>query len=271
MEKQKYIVVSFSGGKDSTAMLLRMIELGEPIDEVIWCDTYKEFPAMYRHVQQVRDYAESMGIKFTELKSPITFDEYMFTYEPKRKNEEKFREKYGDAKGNSWPTFHTRWCTGKLKIQVIERYIRELKKQYQLIQCVGLAADEEERLERENNKETSHRHPLVEWGWTEKDCLEYCYSLGYDWEGLYNHFSRVSCWCCPLQPLEELRKLRKHYPELWKELIDMDKRTWLTFKTDYTVEELDKRFAFEEERLADGKSIRNREFFTELKARLGKS
>jgi hypothetical protein len=71
--------------------------------------------------------------------------------------------------------------------------------------------------------------------------------------------------------LEELRKLRKHYPELWKELIDMDKRTWLTFKTDYSVEELEKRFAFEEERLADGKSIRNRDFFTELKARLGKS
>jgi tRNA(Ile)-lysidine synthase TilS/MesJ len=44
MDKEKYTVVSFSGGKDSTAMLLKMLELGEPIDEVVCCDTYKEFP-----------------------------------------------------------------------------------------------------------------------------------------------------------------------------------------------------------------------------------
>ena len=54
MSKSDWIVVSFSGGKDSTAMLLRMIELGEHIDEVVCCDTYKEFPAMYRHIEKVR-------------------------------------------------------------------------------------------------------------------------------------------------------------------------------------------------------------------------
>ena len=45
--KPDYIVVSFSGGKDSTAMLLRMIELKETINEVIFCDTGMEFPEMY--------------------------------------------------------------------------------------------------------------------------------------------------------------------------------------------------------------------------------
>ena len=43
-----------SGGKDSTAMVLRMIEMGEHIDEVVSCDTYKEFPAMYRHIEKVK-------------------------------------------------------------------------------------------------------------------------------------------------------------------------------------------------------------------------
>jgi 3'-phosphoadenosine 5'-phosphosulfate sulfotransferase (PAPS reductase)/FAD synthetase len=109
----------------------------------------------------------------------------------------------------------------------------------------------------------------VEWGWTEKQCLDYCYSLGYDWGGLYELFNRVSCWCCPLQPLEELRKLRLHFPELWKELIEMDRRTWRKFRSDYSVEELEKRFTFEEQRTAEGKSIRNREFFNELKGLLG--
>ena len=34
--KQDYHVVSFSGGKDSTAMLLRMVELGMKIDMIIF-------------------------------------------------------------------------------------------------------------------------------------------------------------------------------------------------------------------------------------------
>ena len=40
-------IVQFSGGKDSTAMLLMMLDKGVQIDEVIFCDTGKEFPQMY--------------------------------------------------------------------------------------------------------------------------------------------------------------------------------------------------------------------------------
>lgn len=32
-------IVKFSGGKDSTAMLLMMLERGLPVDEIIFCDT----------------------------------------------------------------------------------------------------------------------------------------------------------------------------------------------------------------------------------------
>lgn len=62
--KPDYITVSFSGGKDSTAMLLHMIELGEHIDEVINIDTGMEFPAMYDHIDKVRQIVESHGIRF---------------------------------------------------------------------------------------------------------------------------------------------------------------------------------------------------------------
>lgn len=98
--------------------------------------------------------------------------------------------------------------------------------EYTVIQLIGLAADEEYRLEREHNQNPEHRHPLAEWGWTEADCLKYCYSHGFDWGGLYEIFHRVSCWCCPLQSLEELRNLRKHFPDLWAKLLDMEHRTW---------------------------------------------
>ncbi|WP_132587301.1 phosphoadenosine phosphosulfate reductase domain-containing protein [Allofournierella massiliensis] len=35
-----------SGGKDSTAMLLRLVEENRPIDEILYCDTGWEFPQM---------------------------------------------------------------------------------------------------------------------------------------------------------------------------------------------------------------------------------
>ena len=44
--KQIFHAVSLSGGKDSTAMLLLMIERGLPINTVLWADTGMEFPEM---------------------------------------------------------------------------------------------------------------------------------------------------------------------------------------------------------------------------------
>lgn len=49
-------IISFSGGKDSTAMLLMMLENNMPIDEIIFCDTGKEFPQMYDHIEKVQKY-----------------------------------------------------------------------------------------------------------------------------------------------------------------------------------------------------------------------
>lgn len=141
-----------------------------------------------------------------------------------------------------------------------------------VIQLIGLAADEEYRLERKNNQDQTHRHPLIEWGWTEADCLKYCYEYGFDWDGLYEIFKRVSCWCCPLQSLEELRKLRTHFPDLWEWLLDMEHRTWRTFRADYSVDQLEIRFQFEDERLAAGLPInRTREFMSELRKRLAEA
>lgn len=114
--------------------------------------------------------------------------------------------------------------------------------------------------QRESNK--GHQHPLVDWNWTEADALKYCYDKGFDWEGLYKIFDRVSCWCFPLQPLKDLKGLWKNFPDLWNELNEMDKHTWRTFRADYSVEELTARFELEEQLEAEGKSINphNKEF-----------
>lgn len=263
--KLNYYVASFSGGKDSTAMVLELIERKEPLNEVLFCDTYKEFPAMYKHISKVKQIIEEAGIKFTEIRSPKSFDYLMFEYQPKRKT-----DKYEGLKGKSWACSRCRWCTGALKTNVINRHIKKLSKEYNVLQYIGLAADELYRLERDGNKRKDHIHPLVIWGWDEEKCLNYCYDKGFNWDGLYKLFKRVSCWCCPLQGLEALRNLRTHFPELWDELLDMDSRTWRKFRPDFSVKQLEIRFQLEEERVRQGLCINSKkvEFREALKERL---
>ena len=75
-------IVSFSGGQDSTAMLLKMIEYNIPIDEIIFCDTGKEFPQMYEHIKKVEKYIKRL---ITILKAEKSFDYYMFEHEKTRR------------------------------------------------------------------------------------------------------------------------------------------------------------------------------------------
>lgn len=261
-----YNVVSFSGGKDSTAMLLKMIEEKIPVDCVLFCDTGLEFPAMYEHIDKV---GRETGIHITRVKSEKSFEHIMFEKQINRKPDSKIAIQYGrDRKGYGWPGPRMRWCTKNLKDEPRARFFNAFKDSYEIREYVGIAADEQYRLERKCNQKANHVHPLVEWGMTEADCLDYCYQKGYDWGGLYEYFKRVSCWCCPLQSLEELRNLRGHFPELWKQLREWDDRNFRQFKPKYSVRELDVRFAFEEECARLGKPVKGRKFMEELRERL---
>jgi len=253
MSKLQLHIVSLSGGKDSTAMLLRMLEEGWQVDLILFCDTGLEFDAMYRHIEKLEKY---IGRPIIHLKSEYSFEYLFLEHLPKRKNP----DLYG-RKGYSWANFQNRWCTTMLKQRVIDSYLRNLAKEYELVQYIGIAADEPQRIR-------NFCYPLVEWGMTEADCLAYCKERGFDWDGLYDIFHRVSCWCCPLKSIDEFRKLRKHFPKLWEKLRNWDSRTWRTFLKNYSVEQLEIRFAFEEERLAAGLPIKGKAFFDALHERL---
>ena len=181
---------------------------------------------MYDHLDRLE---QTIGRPITRLKAPLTADQYFYEYTARPD------AKLVTNRGLSWPSHACRWCTGRLKTHVINRHLSQLRRQYQLEQYVGIAADEAHRCK-------DLHYPLVEWGMTEADCLRYCKKHGFDWGGLYDIFRRVSCWCCPLQPLSELRKLRVHCPDLWQKLLYMDAHTWQPFRPDYTARQLDIRF-----------------------------
>jgi len=221
-------IVSFSGGKDSTAMLLMMLERKIAVDRVICVDTTKEFPAMYRHIARVQ---AMCPVKIEIVK--IDFD-YGFGEHVKTKGKNKGKIGYG------FPDFRNRWCT-TLKSRAVKKIQKTIDGDSQ--QFHGIAFDEEKRTRK--NNDTIIKYPLVDWGITEKQALGYCYSRGLDWEGLYEKFHRVSCWCCPLSRIGELRVLYNDFPELWRELEEMDKKSFRKFRGDYSVNDLTERFANE--------------------------
>ena len=159
MKPKKY-VVSLSGGKDSTAMLLKLIEGKRPIDYIIFCDTGLEFPQMYEHINKLEKY---IGRPIIGLKAEHDF-EYYFSYITLNAKIE--LEKYD---GMSWGGPKNRWCTAMLKTRVLDAYFKDLKKDFEIIEYIGIAADEPQKSEK------MLVILLVEWNMTEKDCLDYCY------------------------------------------------------------------------------------------------
>lgn len=183
-------IISFSGGKDSTAMLLMMLDRNEPIHSVIFYDTGWEFPGMLDHVDKVEKY---IGMEITRLRA---------------------------------------------------RNVDEP------VACIGFAVGEEWRTTSNDiaNTKWPVRFPLIEYGISEKDAIEYCKAHGFDWGGLYEVFDRVSCFCCPLQGLAECRKLRKYYPHLWARMLEWDDQIENNRGFDHymTVNDLERRFHFED-------------------------
>lgn len=218
-------IISFSGGKDSTAMLLMMIEKNISIDDIVFCDTGMEFPLMYKHIEKVEKYIKR---PITILKNDKSFEYYLAEHI-------KIRGKNKGKKGYGWPDFKNRWCTAGLKRNLMLKYCRDN------IEYHGIAYDEKERCKK-NKTGRNIKYPLVEWKITEKQALEYCYNKGFDWGGLYKDFIRVSCWCCPLSRIGELEILYNKYPKLWNKLKKLDKLSYRKFRNDYTVDELEKKF-----------------------------
>jgi len=226
---RKMNIVSFSGGKDSTAMLLMMLERGISVDRVICVDTTKEFPAMYEHIEKVQSMIEPLKIEIVKIDFDYWFGDHIKT-RGKRKGET----------GYGFPDFRNRWCT-TLKSQAVRKLQKTISQDS--TQFHGIAFDEKHRTDKNPGRDI--QYPLVEWGITEKQALEYCYSKGLDWGGLYEKFHRVSCWCCPLSRIGELRVLYNDFPELWKDLQEMDKKSFRRFRSDYSVNDLSEKFANE--------------------------
>lgn len=231
------VVLSCSYGKDSTYCLLQMVDQGLPLDVIVFVDTGWEFPQMYDHIAKVKKYVKERrgdSVMFVHIKSKKGFDSML----------QKYR----------WPAEGRRWCTAE-KIALLNRFYRKYiySQGYEIIEIIGFAADEESRIEgkREDKKKSKKIwswFPMgsQEWNTDEQEALLYCKERGFEWSGLYDHFNRVSCFCCPLKSNQEIRVLREHYPAQWAEMLRKEAsipetENYVTFRGQDSLHALDRK------------------------------
>jgi hypothetical protein len=146
-EKRALHVVALSGGKDSTAMSLRMHELGMGVDHYLTTPTGDELPEVGEHIERMQ---ERLGGDFVRLTNH-TLDSLIDHF-------------------SMLPNHRARWCTRLIKIQPCLDRIRT--RELPVTLYVGLRADEEERRGIFAD-DVDTRFPMREWGWTLDDVIQY--------------------------------------------------------------------------------------------------
>ena len=237
-------ILSLSYGKDSLACLGAIEELGWPIDRVVTAEVWAtdtisadlppmvEFKAKADKIIKERWGIEVEHVCAMDGEKKRTYESVFYRKRLSSKNGNQIHKIYG------WPCQKGAWCNDRLKASVLEKVNR------QGVIYSGIASDEPERISRWTGR---HSMPLVEAGWTEAMCREWCEENDL-LSPIYTTATRGGCWFCHNQGVDQLRLLRRNYPELWELMLKWDADSPVTFKADgHTVHDFDRRFQLEDE------------------------
>lgn len=208
----KYIACC-SFGKDSLATIILAHENKEPLDEIIFSEvmfdkeTSGENPL---HVDFIYNKAipvlESWGYKVNILRGDKTYLDCFYAICGERSK----KERIGKVRG--FPIAFKCKINSECKVSPIKKYIKNLG---EIIQYVGIAVDEPERLKR---LEGTNKVSLLEkYGYTEKMARVLCEKYGL-LSPVYSISSRQGCWFCPNARERECVYIKENYPDLWKKL-----------------------------------------------------
>ena len=190
-------IVAFSGGKDSTAMVLKMWENGENF-ECLFTPAGNEPKALFDHIDLIMSIT---GKELIQLQAPTLFSLI-----------EHFR---------ALPNHRQRWCTRMIKIMPCIAYLQNNPGS---TLCIGFRGDEESREGLYGNY-TEYRYPLQEWSWGIKEVNNYLQSCG------INIPQRTNCMLCYGQRLSEWYDLYRDNIKQYKIGIDLEEKTGRTFRS----------------------------------------
>ena len=229
-------ILSLSYGKDSLACLGVIEKLGLPLTRIVHAEVWAtdtipaDLPPMVEFKAKAdKIIKERFGIEVEHTRAKVTYEQQFYRLRQNKKTNG--TQIYG------FPIVKGAWCNSQLKMAAMPK-ISSTDVSY-----VGIAVDEPNRFHvlRENK-----RSPLVEAGWTESMCREWCEENNL-LSPIYTNFARGGCWFCHNQGVDQLRLLRKNYPEYWALLLKWDNDSPMSFKPDgHTVHDFDARFALED-------------------------
>lgn len=195
-------VVALSGGKDSTAMALRLAEVEPDIARMYVCTpTGNELPEMFDHWLRL---GELLGSRIYPVMGG-TLEDRIKRY-------------------NALPNWRMRWCTRELKIEPFATFLAE---RAPAVAYVGLRADEEARTGVDYSfiPGVTTRHPFKEWGWGLDDVLGYLDARGVTIP------DRTDCGVCFFQRLGEWYDLWLYHPDAYAEGERWEALTGHTFRS----------------------------------------
>jgi 3'-phosphoadenosine 5'-phosphosulfate sulfotransferase (PAPS reductase)/FAD synthetase len=194
-------VVWLSGGKDSTAMALRLAEMQPDVPFRFVCTpTGDELPEMVAHWARLE---ALLGRPLEQARHRLTLNELI-------------------AEMGALPNWRMRWCTRLLKIEVAQAwYARHTP----CVAYVGLRADEPTREGGIFGEQVAQRFPLREWGWGLRDVRRYLAERGVTIP------QRTDCARCPFQRLGDWWELWKQHPDLYADAEAQEARTGHTFRS----------------------------------------
>lgn len=197
-------IVALSGGKDSTAMALRLAEL-EPNADYEYCitPTGRELPVMVEHWKKLECL---IGKPLVKIAAP-TLVELIVKYK-------------------ALPNWRMRYCTRQIKIEPFQAYA--LTKAPSVC-YVGIRADEADA--RAGTDHTglvgvTQACPMVEWGWDIHDVKNYLRKRGVEVP------ERTDCDCCFFQTLAEWWRLWRDHKDRWQEIEALETWTGHTLRSD---------------------------------------
>ena len=187
-EKGILHVVALSGGKDSTALALRLAETEPHPYNYVCTPTGDELPEMFAHWRRI---GEILGRRILPIMAHTGLSGLV--------REEKMI-----------PNHSARFCTRKLKIEPYQAWLREQVQHGPVFSYVGLRADEPGRAGGAYDiAEVAVRFPMREWGWGVADVLSYLEQRDVSIP------ERTDCARCYEQQLIEWWLLWKQHPEIY--------------------------------------------------------
>jgi len=235
-DKDTELVISFSGGKDSTAMLLYLCEeFPEVKKRVVFANTGWEHKYVVGWCQSV------VG----EVRRRYGLDDNQLTLHVVRSETKDFSSMIRNRK--MFPSPKYRQCTSDLKRGPIYKWIRNNCEKGVVISCMGLRAEESAARAKKdtysiNKTLTIKGRTVRDWlpihDWTGKQVRNYINTRGFRLHPVYSYLDRFSCRVCIFNSARELAVIEVHDPEAIAHISNLEGEIGFTMNPAGSVREL---------------------------------